>query len=56
MKQLLELLMRNCQLTNIQLNVDEQGNLELYPIFLEANRKGLLSVQQFEVIQSLLEG
>lgn len=54
MNHLLELLTRYCQLTNIQPVVDPEGNLELYPVFLEANKQGLLSSKQLKLIEHVL--
>jgi hypothetical protein len=54
MNQLLELLLRYCQLTNIQPALDSKGNLELYPIFLAAHKKGLLNSEHLDIINQIL--
>jgi len=54
MDQLLELLAKFCQIANIHPVINQNNSIEIYPIFLEAFQKGIISSYQFEQIKSLI--
>lgn len=53
MTQLLQLLSTYCKTANIKPHINSEGKLDIYPIFLEANKQGLLSTEQFNYIKSV---
>lgn len=53
MDQLIDLLVEFCQLANLKLTVNLNNQIDIYTLFLEAKRQGVITSSDLEQLKSI---